>query len=122
MHTPRTILLQTLGHFVLGHSAPQDFADFLRQRVEANYFAAAVLDQRQYRGSAADALAELGQGQPPGPPGVSKPLAEYSKIHASVGEGGRILRCENCHIFMLDEILAKFRTSSPSLAWLPAAG
>src|SRR6266571_449407 len=43
MHTPRTILLQTLGHFVLGHRAPQDFADFLRQRVEANYFAAAVL-------------------------------------------------------------------------------
>ncbi len=43
MHTPRTILLQTLGHFVLGHSAPKDFADFLRQRVEANYFAAAVL-------------------------------------------------------------------------------
>ncbi|MGH3658766.1 MAG: ImmA/IrrE family metallo-endopeptidase, partial [Micromonosporaceae bacterium] len=43
MHTPRTILLQTLGHFVLGHSQPRDFADFLRQRVEANYFAAAVL-------------------------------------------------------------------------------
>jgi predicted transcriptional regulator/transcriptional regulator with XRE-family HTH domain len=43
MHTPRTILLQTLGHFVLGHSAPADFADFLHQRVEANYFAAAVL-------------------------------------------------------------------------------
>ena len=43
MHTPRTILLQTLGHFVLGHRAPKDFADFLRQRVEANYFAAAVL-------------------------------------------------------------------------------
>jgi XRE family transcriptional regulator, fatty acid utilization regulator len=43
MHTPRTILLQTLGHFVLGHSTPHDFADFLRQRVEANYFAAAVL-------------------------------------------------------------------------------
>ena len=43
MHTPRTVLLQTLGHFVLGHSAPADFADFLRQRVEANYFAAAVL-------------------------------------------------------------------------------
>ena len=47
MHTPRTILLQTLGHFVLGHSAPQDFADFLRQRVEANYFAAAVLVPEQ---------------------------------------------------------------------------
>jgi predicted transcriptional regulator/transcriptional regulator with XRE-family HTH domain len=43
MHTPRAVLLQTLGHFVLGHSAPSDFADFLRQRVEANYFAAAVL-------------------------------------------------------------------------------
>src|SRR6266851_4753028 len=43
MHTPRTVLLQTLGHFVLGHSAPADFADFLHQRVEANYFAAAVL-------------------------------------------------------------------------------
>ena len=43
MHTPRAVLLQTLGHFVLGHSAPDDFADFLRQRVEANYFAAAVL-------------------------------------------------------------------------------
>jgi len=42
-HTPRTVLLQALGHFVLGHSAPLDFADFLRQRVEANYFAAAVL-------------------------------------------------------------------------------
>ena len=43
MHTPRAVLLQTLGHFVLGHSAPDDFAAFLRQRVEANYFAAAVL-------------------------------------------------------------------------------
>ena len=42
-HTPRTVLLQTLGHFVLGHETPADFADFLRQRVEANYFAAAVL-------------------------------------------------------------------------------
>jgi len=43
MHSPRTVLLQTLGHFVLGHDTPKDFADFLRQRVEANYFAAAVL-------------------------------------------------------------------------------
>jgi XRE family transcriptional regulator, fatty acid utilization regulator len=47
MHTPRTILLQTLGHFVLGHSVPPDFAGFLRQRVEANYFAAAVLVPEQ---------------------------------------------------------------------------
>ncbi len=43
MHTPRAVLLQTLGHFVLGHSVPADFGEFLRQRVEANYFAAAVL-------------------------------------------------------------------------------
>ncbi len=42
-HSPRAIVLQALGHFLLGHEAPRDFADFLRQRVEANYFAAAVL-------------------------------------------------------------------------------
>jgi predicted transcriptional regulator/transcriptional regulator with XRE-family HTH domain len=48
MHSPRTILLQTLGHFVLGHAIPLDFADFLRQRVEANYFAAAVLVPEQF--------------------------------------------------------------------------
>jgi transcriptional regulator with XRE-family HTH domain len=47
MHTPRAVLLQTLGHFVLGHSAPVDFGDFLRQRIEANYFAAAVLVPEQ---------------------------------------------------------------------------
>jgi hypothetical protein len=42
-HSPRALVLQALGHFLLGHQAPRDFADFLRQRVEANYFAAAVL-------------------------------------------------------------------------------
>jgi XRE family transcriptional regulator, fatty acid utilization regulator len=47
MHTPRAVLLQTLGHFVLGHATPADFAEFLRQRVEANYFAAAVLVPEQ---------------------------------------------------------------------------
>jgi predicted transcriptional regulator/DNA-binding XRE family transcriptional regulator len=47
VHSPRTILLQTLGHFVLDHDTPHDFADFLRQRVEANYFAAAVLVPEQ---------------------------------------------------------------------------
>ena len=47
MHSPRTILLQTLGHLVLGHRKPRDFADFLRQRTEANYFAAAVLVPEQ---------------------------------------------------------------------------
>lgn len=42
-HDPRTITLQTLGHHVLGHRTPADYADFLRQRVEVNYFAAAIL-------------------------------------------------------------------------------
>ncbi len=39
----RTVVLQTLGHFALGHADPADFSAFLRQRVEANYFAGAVL-------------------------------------------------------------------------------
>ncbi|GIF25930.1 hypothetical protein Ate02nite_86600 [Paractinoplanes tereljensis] len=42
-HDPRAVVLQTLGHFVLGHNDPNDYGDFLRQRVEANYFAAALL-------------------------------------------------------------------------------
>jgi transcriptional regulator with XRE-family HTH domain len=42
-HDPRAVVLQTLGHFVLGHTDPADYGDFLRQRVEANYFAAALL-------------------------------------------------------------------------------
>jgi predicted transcriptional regulator/DNA-binding XRE family transcriptional regulator len=42
-HSPRTIISQALGHFILGHDTPKDFADFLRQRVESNYFAAAML-------------------------------------------------------------------------------
>ncbi|XVU21966.1 helix-turn-helix domain-containing protein [Actinoplanes sp. CA-054009] len=42
-HDPRAVVLQTLGHFVLGHPEPADYGDFLRQRVEANYFAAALL-------------------------------------------------------------------------------
>jgi transcriptional regulator with XRE-family HTH domain/predicted transcriptional regulator len=39
----RIVMLRTLGHFVLGHRDPVDYADFLRQRVAANYFARAVL-------------------------------------------------------------------------------
>jgi transcriptional regulator with XRE-family HTH domain len=39
----RSVVLQTLGHFVLGHTDPTGFGDFLRQRLEANYFAGAVL-------------------------------------------------------------------------------
>src|SRR5690606_41461687 len=40
---PRTIVLQSLGHVALGHVDPTSYADFLRQRVEVNYFAAALL-------------------------------------------------------------------------------
>ncbi|MDJ0961443.1 MAG: ImmA/IrrE family metallo-endopeptidase [Acidimicrobiia bacterium] len=39
----RSVLLQTLGHFALGHEDPADFTEFLRQRVAANYFAGAIL-------------------------------------------------------------------------------
>lgn len=42
-HDARTVVLQTLGHFALEHADPRDFADFLRQRVAANYFAGALL-------------------------------------------------------------------------------
>lgn len=43
MHTAATIVLQTLGHVIRDHAPPESYFDFLRQRVEANYFAAAVL-------------------------------------------------------------------------------
>ncbi len=39
----RSVVLQTLGHFVLGHRDSDDFADYVRQRVESNYFAGALL-------------------------------------------------------------------------------
>ncbi|WP_392508337.1 helix-turn-helix domain-containing protein [Naumannella halotolerans] len=42
-HDPRYVLLQALGHHVLGHDTPSSYGDFLRQRVETNYFAAALL-------------------------------------------------------------------------------
>lgn len=39
----RSVVLQTLGHFALGHADPANFEQFLRQQVEVNYFAGAVL-------------------------------------------------------------------------------
>jgi XRE family transcriptional regulator, fatty acid utilization regulator len=39
----RSVIAQTLGHFALGHHDPQTFEDYVRQRVEANYFAGALL-------------------------------------------------------------------------------
>lgn len=40
---PRSAVLQALGSHVLGHTEPRDYGDFLRQRVETNYLAAALL-------------------------------------------------------------------------------
>src|SRR3954452_4515584 len=42
-HGRRQVALQAVGHIVLGHGEPEGYADFLRQRVEVNYFAAAVM-------------------------------------------------------------------------------
>jgi predicted transcriptional regulator/transcriptional regulator with XRE-family HTH domain len=39
----RSVVAQTLGHFALGHHEPVDFDGYVRQRVEANYFAGALL-------------------------------------------------------------------------------
>ena len=39
----RSVVLQTVGHFALEHSDTRDFGDYVRQRVESNYFAGAVL-------------------------------------------------------------------------------
>ena len=39
----RSPLLQAVASHVLGHTEPVDYADFLRQRVEANYLAAALM-------------------------------------------------------------------------------
>ncbi len=43
LRAARSVVLQTLGHFALDHRTTADFADYLRQRIESNYFAAAVL-------------------------------------------------------------------------------
>src|SRR5664279_1070573 len=42
-HDSRSLALQAIGHVVLGHSVPQDYSEFLEQRVEINYFAASLL-------------------------------------------------------------------------------
>ena len=43
LRAARSVVLQTLGHYALNHAATGDFAEYLRQRVESNYFAAAAL-------------------------------------------------------------------------------
>ena len=42
-HGLRSMALQALAHRVLGHSRPSNYGDFLRQRLEINYFAACCL-------------------------------------------------------------------------------
>ena len=57
-HDSRSLALQALGHVVLGHSVPQDYSEFLEQRVEINYFAASLLIPEK----GALALLQAGQG------------------------------------------------------------
>ncbi len=42
LRAARSVVLQTLGHYALDHSVTHDFSDYLRQRIESNYFAAAA--------------------------------------------------------------------------------
>lgn len=46
-HGLRSMALQAIAHRVLGHAQPQSYADFLQQRLEINYFAAACLMPRK---------------------------------------------------------------------------
>ena len=42
-HGLRSLALQAIAHRLLGHSRPRNYAEFLRQRIEINYYAAACL-------------------------------------------------------------------------------
>lgn len=42
-HGLRSMALQAMAHRLLGHTPPTDYADFLEQRLEINYFAACCL-------------------------------------------------------------------------------
>ncbi len=39
----RSVILRTIGHYALGHTDPTSYTEFLSQRIEAAYFASAVL-------------------------------------------------------------------------------
>ncbi len=56
-HDPRSALLQALASHVLEHTEPCSYAEFLRQRVEANYLCAALLLPER------DAVAHLQQAK-----------------------------------------------------------
>ncbi|RKE60042.1 XRE family transcriptional regulator [Microbacterium sp. AG238] len=42
-HGLRSMALQAMAHRLLGHTPPDDYADFLQQRLEINYYAACCL-------------------------------------------------------------------------------
>jgi predicted transcriptional regulator/DNA-binding XRE family transcriptional regulator len=46
-HGLRSMALQAIAHRLLGHTAPGSYAEFLQQRLQINYFAAAVLMPRR---------------------------------------------------------------------------
>ncbi len=46
-HGLRSMALQAMAHRVLGHRRPGDYAEFLQQRLEINYFAASCLMPRE---------------------------------------------------------------------------
>jgi len=46
-HGLRSLALQAIAHLALGHAAPDSYSDFLRQRLEASYYAAACLMPRR---------------------------------------------------------------------------
>ncbi|SEB02058.1 XRE family transcriptional regulator [Leifsonia sp. 21MFCrub1.1] len=46
-HGLRSMALQAMAHRLLGHTRPESYADFLRQRLEINYFAACCLMPRE---------------------------------------------------------------------------
>jgi len=54
-HGLRSLALQAISHTVLGHEEPLDYEDFLTQRLESSYFAAACL---MPRGPSVDFLQE----------------------------------------------------------------
>ncbi|WP_040166971.1 XRE family transcriptional regulator [Microbacterium gorillae] len=45
-HGLRSMALQAMAHRLLGHTVPTDYADFLQQRLEINYYAACCLIPR----------------------------------------------------------------------------
>ena len=46
-HGLRAMALQAIAHRLLGHSQPRDYQEFLKQRLEINYFACAALLPRE---------------------------------------------------------------------------